>query len=155
MVSSRVRPMGVSAYSTRGGMTGWMVLVTMPSRSSPRSVTVSILAVMPLTPRCSSVNRIVPCPSRSMTYTDHLSPTRWSTSRARQLAGSPAGPGSPFPAGSHAPSGGSRSGPAGPDSTTSPPWYHTRLLPLSCDVLVLDASTIYTYYKELTHASKV
>ena len=41
--------MGVSAYSTRGGMTGWMVLVTMPSRSSPRSVTVSILAVMPST----------------------------------------------------------------------------------------------------------
>ena len=48
--------MAVSAYSTRGGMTGWMVLVTMPSRSSPRSVTVSILEVMPSMPRCSSVN---------------------------------------------------------------------------------------------------
>jgi polyisoprenoid-binding protein YceI len=33
-----------------------MVRVTIPSRSSPRSVTVSILAVMPSTARCSSVN---------------------------------------------------------------------------------------------------
>ena len=47
MVSSRVRPMGVRSYSTRGGMTGMDGPVTMPSRSSPRSVTVSILAVMP------------------------------------------------------------------------------------------------------------
>src|ERR1700730_7529453 len=135
-------------------MTGWMVLVTMPSRSSPRSVTVSILAVMPSMPRCSSVNRIVPRPSRSMTYIDHLSPTRWSTARARQLPGSPAGPGSPFPAERPAASRGTRPGSARPDSTTFPPWYH-QVTSLSCDVLVLDASTNYTYYKEVTHASKV
>src|SRR6202008_77449 len=101
---------------------------------SPRSVTVSILAGMPSTDRCSSVNRMVPCPSRSMTYIDHLSPTRCSTARARQLVGPPAVPVSLAAPDTHAASGspagpdGLLTGPACPESTTSPPRYLTRLL---------------------------
>src|SRR4029077_9898082 len=150
MVSSRVRPMGVRSYSTRGGMTGWMVRVTMPSRSSPRSVTVSILAVMPSTERCSWLNRWVPCPSMSITYIDHLSPTRCRTSRARQADGSP-------PA-----SADGQTGSTCPESTRIPPPYPTRLLRaarpaknLTLQHKVLDASSIAGYYKEARHASEL
>ncbi len=97
-----------------------MVRVTMPSRSRPRSVTVSILAVMPSMALCSSVNRMVPWPSRSMAYIDHLSPTRWRTSRARQLVGSLAAPVSLAVTGP-APSDGTHPGSAGPVTTTFPP----------------------------------
>ena len=59
-----------------------MVRETRPSRSSPRKVTVSIRPVIPSIPRRSSLNRMLPWPSRPITKTDHLSPTRFRTSRA-------------------------------------------------------------------------
>src|SRR4029453_1444962 len=58
-----------------------------PSRSSPRRVTVTMRWLIPSTLRRSSANRSGPSPSRPMTSSDHLSPTRSSTSRARQSAG--------------------------------------------------------------------
>src|ERR1700730_4625914 len=158
MVSSRVRPMGVSSYSTRGGMTGWMVRVTMPSRSSPRSVTVSILAVMPSTERCSSLNRLVPWPRRSITYIDHLSPTRCRTARARQADGAPAEHDGSSPTASA----GSQTGSTCPESTKIPPPYPTRVLraarPAKNLILqqeVLDGSSIAGYYKEARHKSEL
>src|ERR1700688_3747296 len=52
------------------------VRVTRPSRSSPRSVSVSILCEMPPTMRLISLKRRGPSPSSIMTNTLHLSPTR-------------------------------------------------------------------------------
>jgi len=133
-------PHGGERVLDPGGMTGWMVRVTMPSRSRPRRVTVSILAVMPSMARCSSLNRMVPCPSRSIAYTDHLSPTRCRTSArpaGGRLAGRPrvavrpqsqAAPESQAaPGGSATSADGSRTGPACPESKTSPPRYGTRV----------------------------
>ena len=74
----------------------------------------------------SSVNRMVPCPSRSMASTDHLSPTRWRTSRARQADVSPT-----VGAGSSAGPEGPQAGPNRPESKKSPPQYHQVTL-LKC-----------------------
>lgn len=64
-----------------------MVRETMPSRSSPRRVTVSMRWLMPSMSRLSSVNRLVRSLSCEITCSDHLSPMRSRTSRARQFAG--------------------------------------------------------------------
>ena len=50
-------PSGVRAYSTLGGMVGYMVRVRMPFRSRSRTVSVSILWLIPLTFRLSSEKR--------------------------------------------------------------------------------------------------
>src|SRR5579862_9280108 len=76
----RVRPRGVSSYSTRGGMVGYTVRVTSPSRSSPLRVRVSMRCEMPLIVRRSSLKRIGPFRSNSTTSTVHLSPIRASVS---------------------------------------------------------------------------
>src|SRR5260370_26551105 len=60
-------------------MVGNTVRVTRPSRSSPRSVRVSIRCEMPPIMRLSSLKRFGPSPSIMMTNTLHLSPTRAST----------------------------------------------------------------------------
>src|SRR5258707_5639913 len=57
-------------------MVGNTVRVTRPSRSSPRSVRVSIRCEMPPTMRLISLKRRGPLPSSMMTNTLHLSPTR-------------------------------------------------------------------------------
>ena len=69
-------------YATRGGTVAYTVRRTRPSRSKPRSVVVSIRCEIPSTLRRSSLNRWGPAPSSAMTPTLHLSPTRFSTSRA-------------------------------------------------------------------------
>lgn len=48
--------LAVSAYSTRGGTSGYTVRVTYPSSSSVRSVTVSIFCEMSGISRCNSLN---------------------------------------------------------------------------------------------------
>src|ERR1051326_8158557 len=69
-------------------MVGNTVRVTRPSRSRPRRVSVSMRCEMPPIERLSSLKRFGPSPSRVTTSTDHLSPTRPSTSlMARQSAG--------------------------------------------------------------------
>src|SRR5580658_8913391 len=157
MGSSRVSPIGVSSYSTRGGMTGWMVRVTMPSRSSPRSVTVSIRAVMPSIERCSSLNRMVPWPRRSITDIDHLSPTRCRIARARHGDSPPTDPDGSPPA-----SNGSQTGSTCPESTKVPPQYPTSVLRqrlatklLTLQPKTLDGSSIAGYYKEARHANEL
>src|SRR6202011_795040 len=57
-------------------MVGNTVRVTRPSRSSPRSVRVSIRCEMPPTMRLISLKRRGPLPSSMITNTLHLSPTR-------------------------------------------------------------------------------
>ena len=47
MGSSRLRPSGVSSYSTRGGISAQAVRVSIPSRSIARSDSVSTFDVMP------------------------------------------------------------------------------------------------------------
>src|SRR3954464_13053276 len=85
---SRSRPSAVRSYSTPSGLVGMILRVTSPSRSSPRKVSVSIRCEMPPISRRSSLKRLVPVPSFVTTRTDHLSPTRDSTSlTARQSAG--------------------------------------------------------------------
>src|SRR5882724_3530065 len=67
-------------------MVGNTVRVTSPSRSSPRSVKVSIRCEMPPILRFSSLKRCGPSISIMITNTLHLSPTRASTdATARQL----------------------------------------------------------------------
>src|SRR5579862_7091370 len=67
---------------------GNTVRVTRPSRSSPRSVRVSMRCEMPPIERRNSLKRSGPSPSRLTTRTDHLSPIRDRTSlMARQSAG--------------------------------------------------------------------
>src|SRR5438128_1071003 len=78
-------------------MVGYTVRVTRPSRSRWRRVSVSIRCEMPSMPRCSSVKRVVPWPSRAMANTLHLSPTRLSISRA--VAHPSAAGAAPAPAG--------------------------------------------------------
>src|SRR5260370_15052109 len=56
-------------------MVGKTVRVTRPSRSRPRSVSVSIRCEMPPTMRLISLKRRGPSPSSMMTNTLHLSPT--------------------------------------------------------------------------------
>src|SRR2546430_5334821 len=66
-------------------MVGKTVRVTSPSRSSARSVKVSIRCEMLPSARRSSLKRLGPSPSTPTTSTVHLSPTRASTSlTARQ-----------------------------------------------------------------------
>src|SRR5437763_14395042 len=85
---NRSRPRAVKAYATRGGTVVNTVRVRRPSRSRPRKVRVSIRCEMPPIERRNSLNRNGPPPSRVTTRTDHLSPTRASTSlTARQSAG--------------------------------------------------------------------
>src|SRR6516225_8548259 len=85
---NRSRPSAVKPYSTRGGTVGKTERVIKPSRSSPRSVSVSMRCEMPPIERRNSLKRKGPPPSRVTTRTDHLSPTRASTSlTARQSAG--------------------------------------------------------------------
>ena len=73
--------------STRGGTVGWTVRLTSPSRSRPRSVSVSMRCEMPSIRRCRSLNRMRPSPSSRTTSTAHLSPMRASTVvTKRQLA---------------------------------------------------------------------
>lgn len=79
--TSSVLPSAVNEYSTRGGTTGYTTRSTSPSRSSWRSVSVSIRCEMPSIDRCSSVKRMVPSPRSVMTKTLHLSPMRVRTSR--------------------------------------------------------------------------
>src|SRR5215813_12012832 len=86
--SSSERPSFVSAYSTRGGMVGKTVRVTRPSRSSARSVSVSMRCEMLPSARRISLKRFGPLPSSVTTSTVHLSPTRARTSlTARQSSG--------------------------------------------------------------------
>src|SRR5215472_11340132 len=69
-------------------MVGNTVRVTSPSRSSARSVKVSILCEILPSARRISLNRFGPSPSVPTTSTVHLSPTRASTSlTARQSSG--------------------------------------------------------------------
>src|SRR5262245_3389511 len=69
-------------------MVGKRVRVTSPSRSSARSVKVSIRCEMLPSARRSSLKRFGPSPSVATTSTVHLSPTRPSTSlTARQSSG--------------------------------------------------------------------
>src|ERR671935_1020325 len=69
-------------------MVGNTVRVTSPSRSSARSVKVSIRCEMLPSARRSSLKRLGPSPSVPTTSTVHLSPTRASTSlTARQSSG--------------------------------------------------------------------
>src|SRR5262245_5068354 len=69
-------------------MVGKTVRVTSPSRSSARSVKVSIRCEMLPSARRSSLKRLGPSPSVPTTSTVHLSPTRASTSlTARQSSG--------------------------------------------------------------------
>jgi hypothetical protein len=51
------RPSSVNAYSTCGGLVGYVVRVTMPSRSSPLKVRVSICCDIPSTTRLISLKR--------------------------------------------------------------------------------------------------
>src|SRR5579864_2601670 len=75
-------------------MVGNTVRVTSPSRSSPRKVSVSMRWEIPPMARRNSLKRNGPSPSRVTTSTDHLSPTRESTSpTARQSAGKCVWPG--------------------------------------------------------------
>src|SRR6266568_5287779 len=62
-------------------MVGKIVRVTSPSRSSPRTVRVSMRWEMPSTERRSSPKRLAPSPRTPTTSTLHLSPTRLRTSR--------------------------------------------------------------------------
>src|SRR4249920_3184714 len=101
---------------------------------------------------------MVPWPRRSITYIDHLSPTRCRTSRARHGDSSEAGPNGSQPV---APTG-SRTGSTCPESTKIPPPYPTRVLRrpraakyLTFQVEVLDTSSIASYYKEARHANEL
>ena len=86
--TSSERPSSVRAYSTLGGTVGYTVRVTRPSRSSARSVRVSMRCEMPPTSRLISLNRLGPLPSRLTTSTVHLSPILARTSlMARQSPG--------------------------------------------------------------------
>src|SRR5215510_12526742 len=75
-------------------MVGNTVRVTSPSRSSARSVSVSIRCEMLPSARRSSLNRFGPSPSAETTSTVHLSPTRARTSlTARQSSATCRSPG--------------------------------------------------------------
>src|SRR6185436_5461517 len=82
------RPSAVNSYSTLGGMVGNTVRVTMPSRSRPRSVKVSMRCEMLPSALRISLKRRAPSPSSPTTRMVHLSPTRARTSlTARQSSG--------------------------------------------------------------------
>lgn len=77
----RLCPVGVSAYSTRGGTSAYAVRDTRPSRSRFRRVSVSIRCEMPGICRWRSVKRRCPR-SRVVTISSvHLSQIRSSTAR--------------------------------------------------------------------------
>jgi hypothetical protein len=84
MGSSRLRPRAVSSYSTRGGTSGNNSLVSNPSLSKLRTVTVSILCEMPGIALSSSENRARPpgsCAKERIKKMLHLSPTLVRSSR--------------------------------------------------------------------------
>ena len=70
----------VGSVRTRAGTVGKTLRVTSPSRSSPRSVKVSIRCEILPSERRNSLKRLGPFPSMMTTRTVHLSPTRDSTS---------------------------------------------------------------------------
>jgi len=84
MGRSRLRPRAVSSYSTRGGTSGNNSLVSNPSLSKLRTVTVSILCEMPGIALSNSENRARPpgsCAKERIKKMLHLSPTLVSNSR--------------------------------------------------------------------------
>ena len=60
-------PRGVMAYTTRGGLSGYTVRSTIPVLCSSRSCWASVRCVIPVIPRFSSENRLVPWKSCSRT----------------------------------------------------------------------------------------
>ncbi len=80
IAGNSVSPSGVNRYSTRGGISGYMVRITRPSRSRFLSVRVSIRCEMPPISRLSVLKRTGPFLSRPTTMTLHLSPIRLRTS---------------------------------------------------------------------------
>lgn len=63
-------------FHALGGLVGYTVRVTKPSRSSARNVAASIFWEMPLMARRTSLNRLGADASSMTTMIDHLSPTR-------------------------------------------------------------------------------
>ena len=78
IVSSNGRrdfPRGVMAYTTRGGVSGNTVRSTIPVLCRSRSCWASVRCVMPVIPRFSSENRLVPWKSCSRTAAFQRPPT--------------------------------------------------------------------------------
>src|SRR6266481_5517537 len=78
IVSSNGRrdfPRGVMAYTTRGGASGYTVRSTIPVLCRSRSCWASVRCVMPVIPRFSSENRLVPWKSCSRTAAFQRPPT--------------------------------------------------------------------------------
>lgn len=80
IAGNRLSPIGVSVYSTRGGISGYIFLYNSPSASRVLKVVVSIFCDMVPIAWLNWLNRSVPhSPKIEMINIDHLSPTLSST----------------------------------------------------------------------------
>src|SRR4051794_26818549 len=87
MIGTRARPFSVSAYSTRGGTSGYVRRSRMPSSSSARSRSDSVRGEMPPSERSSSQNRERPS-ERSRTIRSVHFPQTMSAVRQTGQSGS-------------------------------------------------------------------
>src|SRR5690242_6793439 len=72
MIGTSARPFSVNSYSTRGGTSGNVRRVTMPSSSSARSRSESVRGEMPSSERSSSQKRARPSARSRITRSVHL-----------------------------------------------------------------------------------
>src|ERR687893_2641694 len=76
MIGISARPLSVSAYSTRGGTSGYVQRSTTPSSSSARRRSDSVRGEIPASERSSSQNRERPSASSRTSSSVHLPQTR-------------------------------------------------------------------------------
>ena len=75
MIGTSARPFSVSAYSTRGGTSGYVWRATMPSSSSARRRSERVRGEMPSSERSSSQKRERPSARSRITSSVHLPQT--------------------------------------------------------------------------------